>query len=128
VLRENSVSTDFVGFMSFSVSSFRHKSPACNRGRSVSLSGNLRVVQSHGMFADSRVTTAARRVQAQVEEATVKKPGPAILVLAFKGLERLDLRVGPRKTGDCDPMAEEEISRVLADHVPAQVGPTTNFQ
>jgi hypothetical protein len=60
---------------------------AYDRGRSVSQSGNLRVVQSGGRVADSRVTTAARRVQTQVEEATDKKPGPAILVVAFKGLE-----------------------------------------
>ena len=127
MVRENSLSTDFVGFLSFLASCFPHEGFAYDRDRSVSQSGHLHVVQSGGMVADSRVTTAARRVQTQVEEATVKKPGPAILVVAFKGMERLDLRVGPRKTRDGDPMEEEEVSRVLANNVPGQVGPTTNF-
>jgi len=127
VLRENSVPTDFLGFLSFSTPCLRHDDPACGRGRSVSHSDCLRVVQSSGMGADSRVTTAARRIQAQVEEAPVKKPGPAILVLALKGLGRLDLRVGPGKTRDCDLMEEEEVSRVLAHNVPWPVGQTADF-
>jgi hypothetical protein len=127
VLRENTVPTDFLGFLSFSAPCFRHEGFAYDRGRSVSQSGHLRVVQSGGMVADSRVTTAARRVQAQVEEATAKKPGSVMLVLALKDLKRLELRVGHRKTGDCNPMEEEEVSRVLANNVPGPVGQTANF-
>ncbi len=51
------------------------------------------------------LTTAARRVQAQVEEALAEKQGPSILVVALKDLERLEIGVDPRKTRDCDSMA-----------------------
>lgn len=127
-LRENSVPTDFVGFLSFSVPCFRHEDFTYDRGRSVSQSGYLRVVQSDGMGTESCVTTAARRVQAQVEEATAKKPGSAILVVALKGLERLDLRVGPRKTRDCDPMEGEAVSGVLAEEISEPARQTYNSQ
>ena len=134
MLRENLVPHDFhlvphdfLGFLSFSFSCFRHETFAYYRGPSVSQSGNLRVVQSGGMGADSRVTTAARRLRAQVEETSVKEQGPAFLVLALKGSERLDLRVSPRKTRDHDSMEEEEVSQVLADNVPGPVGKTANF-
>ena len=80
------------------------------------------------MDPDSRAQTAACRVQAQVEEATAKKPGPAILVVSLKGLERLDVRVDPREAGDRDSMEEAKVSRVLADDVPGHVGQTANFQ
>ena len=127
MLRENSVPHDFLGFLSFSVSCFRHEVFAYYRGPSVSQSGNLRVVQSGDMGADSRVTTAARRLQAQVEEASAKEQGSALLVLALKGLERLDLRAGSRKARDCDSMEKEEVPRVLACNVPWPVGKTVNF-
>jgi len=43
------------------------------------------------MGPDSRAQTAAQRIQAEVEEANAEKQGPAILVVALKGLERLDI-------------------------------------
>ena len=57
-----------------------------------------------GLGAYSRVTTAARGVQAQVEEALAEKQGPAVLVVALKDLERLEIGVDPRKTRDGDSM------------------------
>jgi len=47
-------------------------------------SGYLRMVQSGGMGADSRVATAARGVQAQVKEAPASKQGPSLVVIALK--------------------------------------------
>jgi len=67
-------------------------------------SGYLRMVQSGGMGADSRVATAARGVQAQVKEAPASKQGPSLVVIALKALERLEIGVGPRKTRDCNSM------------------------
>jgi hypothetical protein len=58
-----------------------------------------------GLGADSRVTTAARGVQAQVEETLAEKQGPFILVVALKDLERLEIGVDRRKTRDCNSMA-----------------------
>jgi hypothetical protein len=95
VLRENSLPTDFVGFLSFLASSFPDVGFAYDRDRSVSQSGNLRLAQSDGRIADSRVTTAARGVQAQVEETLAEKQGPSILVVALKNLERLETGVDP---------------------------------
>ena len=60
-----------------------------------------------GLGADARVTAAARGVQAQVEETLAEKQGPSILVVALKDLERLEIRVDPRKTEDCDSMAHK---------------------
>jgi hypothetical protein len=45
-----------------------HEDPTCDRGRTVSQSGYLMVVQAGGMVADSRAQTATYRVQAQDEE------------------------------------------------------------
>lgn len=105
MLRENSVLTDFIGFLGFLVSCFFDAGVAYNRGRSVAQSGNLRMVQSGGLGPDSRLTTTARGVQAQVEETDGEKWGPVFLVVAFKGLERLEIGVDLRKTRDCDSMA-----------------------
>ena len=97
MVRENSVPTDFVGFLSPSAPSFRHEDFAYDHSRSVSQSGYLRMVQSGGMGADSCVTTAARSIQAQVEEAPTEKQGPAVLGLALKDLEGLGIGVDPRE-------------------------------
>jgi len=54
------------------------------------------------MVPDSRAQAAAGRVQAQVEEADAEKRGPAVLVFALKGLERLvssDIRYEWRTRG-----------------------------
>ena len=67
-------------------------------------SGYLYVVRSGGMGADFRVATAARGIQAQVEEAPALKQRPFLLVFALKALERLEIGVDPRKTRDCDSM------------------------
>ena len=80
-------------------------------------SGYLRMVQSGGMGAHSRVTTAARGVQAQVKKAPASKQGSTLLVVVLKALERLEIRIDPRKARDRDSMEQEEVSRVLADEV-----------
>jgi hypothetical protein len=114
VVRENSVTTDFVGFLSPSAPSFRHEDFAYDHSHSVSQSGYLRMVQSGGMGADSRVTTAARSIQAQVEEAPTEKQGPTILVIDLKALARLEIGADYRKARERDPMGGEKVSRVLA--------------
>jgi hypothetical protein len=63
-------------------------------------------------------TASLCRVQAQGEEADPEKPGPAVLVFAFKDLERLEIGADPCETGDCDSIAREETPRVLAEEVP----------
>ncbi len=52
---------------------FWHEDPTFDRGRTVSQFDCLLVVQSGGMDPDSRAQTAARRIQAQVEEAETEK-------------------------------------------------------
>ena len=72
--------------------------------------------------------TATHRLQAQVEETDAKKQISAVLVVAVKDLEGLDIRADPRETGDRDPMEGEEVSEVLAEEVPGEVGQTGNPQ
>ena len=57
------------------------------------------------MDPDSRAQTAVGRLQAQFEEADAEKRGPAVLVFALKGLERLEIGADPCKTRDCASMA-----------------------
>jgi len=57
------------------------------------------------MDPDSRTASAAGRVQAQVEKGGAEKPGPAVLVFAFKDLERLEIGADPCETRDCESMA-----------------------
>jgi len=75
VLRENSVPIDFIGFLGSLAPCFRHEDPARGAGHTVSQSDRLHMVQPDGWYPDSRAQTAARRVQAQVEETDDKKPG-----------------------------------------------------
>jgi hypothetical protein len=49
------------------------------------------LVQPEGMAPHSRTPSAAGRVRAQVEKAGAEKPGPAVLVSAFKNVERLEI-------------------------------------
>jgi len=127
-LRENSVPTDFVGFVGFWTPCFRHEDSAHDGGRAVFQSGHLRVVQSGSRAADPRAETATHRLQAQVEETDAEKQGSAVLVVAVKDLEGLDIRADPGETRDCDPMEGEEVSGVLAEEVPGQVGQTGNCE
>ena len=83
--------TDFIGFSSSGDPSCRHENSAHDGGLAVPKLGSFRKAQSGDLGADSRVTTAARGVQAQVEEAAAEKQGPSILVVALKGLERLEI-------------------------------------
>jgi len=128
VLRENSVPTDFVGFVGFWNPCLRHEDSAHDGGRAVSQSGHLRVVQSGSRAADPRAETATHRLQTQVEQTDAEKQGSAILVVAVKDLEGLDIRADPRKTRDRDPMEGEEVSGVLVEEVPGQVGQTGHPQ
>jgi hypothetical protein len=48
VRRQNFVPTDFVGFVGFLASCFRHEDFICDHGREVFQSGLLRMVQSDG--------------------------------------------------------------------------------
>ena len=91
VVGEKSVLTDFIGFSSSGDPSCRLENSAHDGGLAVSKPGSFREAQSGCLGADSRVTTAARGVQAQVEEAPAEKQGPSILVVALKGLERLEI-------------------------------------
>ena len=81
-----------------------HEDQTCDRGRTVSQSGRIRVVQPGGMDEDSCAPTAACRSQAQVEEAVTERQGSAFLVVALKGLERLHLGARPREARDRAPM------------------------
>jgi hypothetical protein len=83
----------------------RHEDFAQYCGRTVSHVGRFCLVQQGGMDPDSRAQTAAGCVQAQVEEADAEKPGPAVLVFALNGLERLEIGADPGKTRDCASMA-----------------------
>ena len=128
VLRENSVPTDFVRFVGFWTPCFRHEDSAHDGGRTVPQSGHPRVVQSGSRAADPRAETATHRLQAQVEEADAEKQGSAVLVVAVKDLEGLDMRADSRETGDRDPMEGEEVSGFLAEEVPGEVGQTGNCE
>ncbi len=128
VLRENSVPTDFVGFVGLWTPCFRREDSAHDGGRAVSQSGLLRVVQSGGSAADHRAETTTQRLQAQVEETDAEKQGSAVLVVAVKDLEGLDIRAHPRETRDRDPMEGEGVSRILAEEIPGEVGQTGNPQ
>ena len=88
----------------------------------------FRVSGPGDIYADSRVMTAACGVPAQVEEAPAEKQGPSILVVALKGLERLEIGTDSGKARDRDPMAGEEVSGVLAEEVPEPARPTYNSQ
>ena len=50
-----------------------HEDSTCDRGRTLAQSGCLSVVQPGGMVPDPRAQTAARRLQAQGEEAEIEK-------------------------------------------------------
>ena len=128
MLRENSVPTDFVGFVGFRTPCFRHEDFAHDGGRAVSQSGHLRVVQSGSRAADPRAETATHRLQAQVAETDAEKQGSAVLVVAVKDLEGLDIRADPGETRDRDPMEGEEVSGFLAEEVPGEVGQTGNCE
>jgi hypothetical protein len=91
VLRENSVQVDFIGFPSFGIPCFRHEDPAHGSNRTVSQSARLHMVQSGGMDPDSRPSSATQHIQAEVEKASAEEQGSAILVLALKDLEKLDI-------------------------------------
>ena len=104
MLRENSVLADFIGFSSSGDPSCRHEDSTHDDGPAISKLSSFRMVGLGGLGAYSRVTTAARGVQAQVEEALAEKQGPSILVVALKDLERLEIGVDPRKTKDRDSM------------------------
>jgi len=56
------------------------------------------------MGADSRVATAARGIQAQIEETLPEKQRPTILVVTLKALEKLEIRTDHRKARDRDQM------------------------
>ena len=128
VLRENSVPTDFVGFVGFWTPCFRHEDSAHDGGRAVSQSGHLLLVQSGSRAADPRAETATHRLQAQVEETDAEKQGSAVLVVAVKDLEGLDIRADPREARDRDAMEGEEVSGVLAEEFPGQDGQTGNCE
>ncbi len=64
--------------------------------------------------ADPRAQAATHGVQAQVEETDAEKQGSAVLVVAVKDLEGLDIRADPREARDRDPTEGEEVSGVLA--------------
>jgi hypothetical protein len=126
VLRENSVPIDFIRFLGSLTPCFRHEDPARGAGHTVSQSARLHMVQPDGWDPDSRAQTAARRVQAQVEETDDKKLGSVVLVVAFEDLERLEIGTDPGKTRNRDPMEEEKVSRILAKKVTGETGQTPN--
>ena len=86
--REDSVLNDFIGFSSSGDRCCRHEDSAHDDGPAIFKLGSFRMAAPGGPGADSCVTTAARGVQAQVEETLAEKQGPSILVVALKGLER----------------------------------------
>jgi len=65
---------------------------------------NLIVFAWFNRLADSRVATAARGIQAQIEETLPKKQRPTILVVTLEALERLEIRTDHRKARGRDPM------------------------
>jgi len=65
---------------------------------------NLVIFAWFRRLADSRVATAARSTQAQIEETLPEKQRPTILVVTLEALERLEIRTDHRKARDRDPM------------------------
>jgi hypothetical protein len=57
-----------------------------------------------------------------------ERQGLAVLVVAVKDLEGLDIRADPREIRDRDPMVGEEVSGFLVEEVAGQVGQTCNPQ
>jgi serine/threonine protein kinase len=81
---KNSVPIDFIRFLGSLTPCFRHEDPARGAGHTVSQSARLHMVQPDGWDPDSRAQTAARRVQAQVEETDDKKLGSVVLVKRWR--------------------------------------------
>jgi hypothetical protein len=73
VLRENFVPNDSVGFSTSGDPSCRHEDSAHDDGPAISILGSFRMAGPGSLGADSHLTTAARGVQAQVEEALAEK-------------------------------------------------------
>lgn len=126
MLRENSVLTDFIGFSSPGDPSCRHEDSAHDGGLAVSKPGSFREAQSDCLGADSRVTTAALRLQAQIEAAETEKQRSAVLVVDLKALERLEIRTDSGKARDRDPMEGEEVPGILEKEISEQARPTYN--
>lgn len=95
MIRENSVLTDFIGFLSSSDPSYGHEDSAGDAGRTNSRSACFRLAPPGGIYADSRTEAAALRLQAQMEAAQDKKQGSVVLVVALKDLERLEIGADP---------------------------------
>ena len=72
------------------------------------------MVQSGSRAADPRAQAATHGVKAQVEETDAEKQRSAVLVVAVKDLEGLDIGADPRETRDGGPMEGKEVSGVLA--------------
>jgi hypothetical protein len=73
VVRENSILIDFIGLLRSGDPPCRHENSAHDDGPAVSKPGNFRMAAPGGLGADSRLTTATRGVQAQVEETIAEK-------------------------------------------------------
>ena len=126
MLRENFVPTDFVGLSGTWPPISQHENLAFDHSRASSQSGRLRVVQSDGRVANPGTPSATRRLQAKIQETTSEKQRSVVLVLDVQDLEGLDIGIDSRETGDCDPMEEEEGSRVLVENVSGQDRQTCN--
>jgi hypothetical protein len=75
------------------------------------------LVQQGGLDPDSRTQTPTRSLQTQGEEVTAQKQRSVILVIALKGLHRLDFGIGPCETRNRPSLEEKEVSGVLAEKV-----------
>ena len=126
MLRENFVPTDFVGLSGTWPPIRQHEDLAFDHGRTSSKSGCLRVVQSDGRVANPGAPSPTRGIQAKIQETVAEKQRSVVLVLDVEDLEELDIGIDSRETGDCDPMEEEEVSRVLVENVSGQDRQTCN--
>ncbi len=126
MLRENFVLTDFVGLSGTRPPVCQHEDLAFDRGPTSSQSGRLHVVQSDGRLAHPGASSSTRRLQAKIQETASEKQRSVVLVIDVKDLEGLDIGIDSGETGDCDPMEEEEVSRVLVENVSGQDRQTSN--
>ena len=126
MLRENFVRTDFVGLSGTWPPIYQHEDLAFDHGRTSSQSGRLRVVQSDGRVENPGAPSPTRSIQTKIQETVAEKQRSVVLVLDVEDLEGLDIGIDSRETGDCDPMEEEEVSRVLVENVSGQDRQTCN--
>jgi len=75
-----------------------------------------------------RQQLAVFKRRSKIQETVSKKQTSTVLALVVKDLEKLDIGIDSRQTGDRGPMEEEEVSRVLEEKVAGKTRQTCNPQ